>query len=215
MASEKVTKQKISQIEGTPFLKYELDDNQKMTEFIEKKEEFSTERLKILLKPAMEKAVKYVIMNVFKKFSFQLAMEQRHECVLIDSEYPMVADQMHDINGLFEMDEQMDFGKIQRISNFLMACRLDLKGFDISIKNGYYFVFMINRNVKPFSLLFLGHYFNDNPENANREIFIDALVRSASDVKDVESDLSKRKKQKHEYAKRSVVMPTFEEKITF
>lgn len=196
-------------VDGTPFLKYELDPDPLIVPYIHG--DYTTKSLTVLLKPAMERAIKYVINTMFKS----LAMEQRHECILIDSQYPEVASQIHDIDGLFENAEKFDFGNIQRISNFLISCYINLGDFDVTIKNSYYFIFMINRNVMPFNLLFLGYYYNDILENSKKKIYIDALIRGVSLCSSIESDLSKRKKQKGEYARKKILLSDPEEKFIF
>ena len=215
MASEK-SKRKVSNVEGTPFMKYDLDnDNPEVIRIIQEKDVYPTTSLKVLLKPAIEKAIRYVIIHVFQKYPYQIAMEQRHDFILIDSEYPSISSTVHNIDGLFETDSQIDYTKIQRNSNFLLACQLDLSDFEFKIQNGYYFFFMINRDVLPLHLLFLGYFFNDNPENVKKTIYVDSLSRTATNLNEVESDLSKRKKQKGEYAKRAILLSSFEEKLIF
>lgn len=154
---------------------------------------------KELLKPSIEIIINSLINHMFYGDSRQLTMELRHDFIIIDSDYKPISDVVPYLKEFFK--DTCDHETDQRIGQYMKACQINLLDFGEPRSEYYYFFFIINRNVFPFKLFFLGcRYIDLSDENIN-VFYINDLMRSKEDDKSKSSSivLSKKKKDEKKY----------------
>lgn len=155
------------------------------------------EHFKKLLKPSIEIIISSLINLLFHGDAKQLTMELRHDFIIIDSDYIHISSVVPNLKKMFK--DSCDSETDQRIGQYIKSCQIKLSDFD-GIKSEYYcFFFLINRDVFPFKLFFLGCKYVDLSEDDNDIIYIDNLIRSNKERHKSITMMSKKKKDEKKY----------------
>lgn len=155
----------------------------------------SIDSFKKLLKPSIEIVISSLISCLFNGNTNQLTMELRHDFIIIDSDYKPISDIVPNIKKMFkDCDSETD----QRLGQYIKTCQIKLSDFENIKSEYYYFFFLINRDVFPFKLFFLGCKYVDISEDTHDILYIDNLTRSNKD-KQNSTIISKKKKDEKKY----------------
>jgi len=152
---------------------------------------------KKLLKPSIEIIISSLIYHIFHGDAKQLTMELRHDFIIIDSDYKHISNIVPNLKKMFK--DSCDSETDQRIGQYIKSCQIKLSDFEGVKSEYYYFFFLINRDVFPFKLFFLGCKYIDLSEDDNDIFYIDSLIRSNKEKPNSMAIMCKKKKDEKKY----------------
>lgn len=159
-----------------------------------------------LLKPSIHVIITAIIKQSFSSDPQQIRMESKHDFIILDSHYEPIASIVPNLDKLFKKD--CDYETDQRLGEYIKTCQIRLSDFKQPKKQHYCFFFLINRDVYPFNLFFLGCKYIDIIEDEPHIFYIKDLVRLSTENQKTSVILSKKKKDEKKYRDKLMFVDT-------